>query len=89
MIRDDKVSCSRADNDHMMLRIRNNRVDVAWGRLALQVDIITDGSFDTTALRQWANKPIVDDINGKITGDTLEADIGNSRCSGHLSLKKE
>jgi hypothetical protein len=44
-----------------------------------------DGSFSANKLGAYLR---LQSLNGRISGGTLEADIGNVACAAHLSLKK-
>jgi hypothetical protein len=85
VIRDDNsAGCSLAPNPHMVLTVKNDHFVIAWG-IVLPVDVDADGTFDKSVI--WSAHG-VERIDGKITGDKLEADLGDARCVVHLSLQK-
>jgi hypothetical protein len=78
--------CNRHDNGHITLTVANNHFVMRWGAV-LQIDVGADGSFDQSGLKP-ADSIIMEEIKGKITDGSLEADLGDKYCVLHLSLKK-
>jgi hypothetical protein len=73
-------------NDHLTYVHGGNRA-------VINADVAPDGSFSGSAMinagrARGAGAPVAEILKGKVTGGTLEADVGNPACSYHLLLKK-
>jgi hypothetical protein len=80
--------CHLSNSDHYVTVVRNNHFNRGWGGANMNVDVHADGTFHSEgAIQQYRTvKPV--SITGKISGDRLEADIGDIDCAIHVSLKK-
>lgn len=81
------AECAHLDHD-TTVSVQDNHFNRTWGQGQMSVDVAPDGTFaqkvvtsDSRRLRNIA-------IKGKITGNSLEADIGTDLCAAHLSLTK-
>jgi hypothetical protein len=58
----------------------------------IKTDVAPDGSFSGSGPlntnRGKGGVPLVETLNGKVTGGTIEADAANPGCAFHLSLRK-
>jgi hypothetical protein len=68
------------------LTIQNNVVSYSWGNVPLGGPVAADGSFSSSK-PGWPGSPNFT-FTGRVTGPALEADVGNTTCGAHLSLKK-
>jgi hypothetical protein len=56
------------------------------GYAVFNTDVGADGSFSGSAPLKGTR--FVEMLKGKVTGGTIDADVGNPNCSFHLLLKK-
>jgi hypothetical protein len=56
------------------------------GYAVFNADVGADGSFSGSAPLKGTR--FVEMLKGKVTGGTIDADVGNPNCSFHLLLKK-
>ncbi len=56
------------------------------GYAVINADVGPDGSFSGSAPLKGTR--FVEMLKGKVTGGTIDADVGNPSCSFHLLLKK-
>jgi len=87
VLTNNSADCAHLDHD-TTISVRENHFNRTWGQGQLSVDVAPDGTFaqkvvtsDSRRLRDIA-------IKGRITGNSLEADIGTNLCAAHLSLTK-
>jgi hypothetical protein len=71
------------------LMVTNNVITYSWGRVPLETTVNADGSFSVDAVgMQTRGASGGYSLKGRITGVSLEADVGGSACAAHLSLKR-
>jgi hypothetical protein len=56
--------------------------------IAVNVEIAADGSINGTQRYEQGGQDVAI-VSGRMTGNTLEADIGGRACQYHASLKKQ
>jgi hypothetical protein len=68
--------------------VANGMIKYKWG-VPLETTVAADGSFsvDHVGMAMRGAAAMIS-LKGRITGGTLEADVGSDRCAAHLSLKK-
>lgn len=81
---DNDSSCANLDRPIRMV-IADRTIKVRWGSVNIEAKINADGSFSANKIGAFL---LLQSFNGRITGDLLEADVSNSHCALHLSLKK-
>lgn len=87
VVSNNSSDCNHHDHGYVTLTVANNHFVVRWGAV-LQVDVGTDGSFDKSGVKPAFGLITMEEIKGKITDGSLEADLGDKYCVLHLSLKK-
>ncbi len=80
--------CSAMNHTDAVLVIRDGHFNRRWGEGTMSVNVRPDGTFHSEAAVQNSRHAHFAAIDGKITGGTLEADIGTNYCAAHLSLRK-
>jgi len=81
-------SCARGDPRPATLVVRNNHFQIRW-LVVLELEVMPDGTFEGSRYSAAIGAITVVRMKGKITGDNLEADIGNQYCVQHFSLTKD
>ncbi len=76
-------------NRPVQVPVQNGQARFHWGEVPLEASVGADGSFsqDRPGLMSRGASATVS-FKGRITGANLEADVGNTQCAVHLSLKK-
>jgi hypothetical protein len=72
-------------NADVRIVIKDGAFTRQWGRVELEARVDANGLFSANKLGGASR---LQSLNGRISGGTLEADIGNVACAAHLSLKK-
>jgi hypothetical protein len=76
--------CINMDGDARVM-VKDGVITRRWGSVALEATVGTNGTFSANKL----GGTLLNSLNGRISGGSLEADIGNVYCAAHLSLKRQ
>ena len=87
VLTNNSADCANLNRD-TAISVRDNHFDRRWGEGQLSVDVAPDGTFDQKVVTSDRRRLRDIAIKGKITGNSLEADIGTDLCAAHLSLTK-
>ncbi len=80
--------CNGLAKDDTVLAVQDSHFKRGWYSTVLDVEVGADGKFHQTQSIVVGRRHEVLQIDGAITGNRLEADIGTSGCIAHLSLTK-
>jgi hypothetical protein len=80
--------CQNINRDQTQLVVANGVASYPWAKKTFEAPVKSDGTFEITGqgLAMAGASSIT--LKGKITGNNMEADIGNNSCAAHMSLKK-
>jgi hypothetical protein len=70
------------------IEIQNNHFNRRWGDANMSIDVAADGTFHGEGATQGNHHVEPVSLIGKITGVTLEANVGAGNCAMHWSLTK-
>ena len=77
----------RLNKDDVKLEVTDNVIRYPWARGYIEAPIQPDGSFFGTGRPMIVTSGAYI-LSGRITAGALEADVGNSACAVHASLRK-
>ena len=78
--------CRNVEVAQTKLVVADSMAMYTWGRGPINAPVKADGTFYVQVPGWRGGLPF--ELKGTITGNNLEADVGNNTCAGHLSLKK-
>ena len=80
--------CMNISRDQTQATVTDGVASYPWAKTTYQAPVKADGSFEITAAGLAIAGASSITFKGKITGNNMEADIGNNVCAAHMSLKK-
>jgi hypothetical protein len=81
--------CNALAKDNLAVVVRDNHFKRGWYETVLDVGVAADGSFHESArFTIGKGRQAVVQIDGRIAGNVLEADIGTEGCAAHMALTK-
>ena len=78
--------CRNVTVDRTKLVVVDGVAMYSWGKGPINAPVKADGTFYVQIPGWRGGLPF--EMKGTIAGNSLEADVGNNTCAGHLSLKK-
>jgi hypothetical protein len=81
-------ACNSLAKDDLALVVKDNHFSRGWYEVVVGVDVAPDGTDHQSVQTTIGRRMAIVQVDGKITGPKLEADIGTSTCAAHLSLTK-